>query len=62
MNNVSPLGDDVEQHRALLLIHGRGFQALGLDGDAILSGTEYEIGQPVAQNRLLPLVIIEGIE
>ena len=52
VNNARPLGYHIEQHGALLLVHCRGFQSFGLDGFAVLAGTEHQIGQAVAEDGL----------
>ena len=62
VNNPRPFRYHVDQHGALLLVHGGSFEALGLDGLPVLPGAEHQIGQTVTQNGLLPLVLVQGIE
>ena len=62
VNNSRPLGYQIEQHRALPLLHRGSLQTLGLDRFAILPRSEHKIGQPITQNRLFPLILVEGIQ
>src|SRR5271169_4158136 len=62
VNNVCPLGYQVEQHGALPLVHRGSLQTLGLYRLAVLSRSEHKIGQFVAKNRLFALRIVKGIE
>jgi hypothetical protein len=51
-----------QERGTLLVVHDGSFEALGLYRFPVLPGSEYKIRQAEAQNRLLPLVLVEGVE
>src|SRR5689334_10905642 len=62
VDNAGPLRDEIEQHRPLLLVHVRSFEALGLYGLAVLPRTEHEIGHTVTQNGLAATTLVQGVQ
>src|SRR5262249_47473854 len=62
VNDVGPFRDHVEQHGALAVIHGGGFEALGLDVFAVLAGAQNEVGHAGTDNGALALRFLERVE
>ena len=57
VNDARPFRYQIEQHGALLFVHGGSVQALG-----ILPWSEHQIGYLVIQDRLLSLGFVKGVQ
>src|SRR3954454_10958816 len=57
-----PFGYYVEQHGPLPLVHSGSLQPFRENRFAILPWTEYQISETIAQNRLLPLGLVQSLQ
>lgn len=62
VDDTCPFSYDLEQQGALPLVHSGGFESFGHNRFAILARAEYKVSQTVAQNRLLPLALVERLQ
>jgi hypothetical protein len=59
VNDTRPLRDQVEQQRALLLVHRRRLEPLWLDDLPILPRAEHEVTQGEGEDGLGALIGVE---
>src|SRR4051812_33115219 len=62
VEDAGPFAGEVEEHFALFVGEGGGFDAFGSDGFAVASGAENEVAHFGADDGLFALGFVEGID
>src|SRR5438874_1915777 len=62
VHDARPLANEIEQHRLLRRRKRRRANAFGLYGSSILTGSQHEIGDTIAEDCLPALGIIQGVD